>query len=67
MDPGYAPILAFLSATNSDYLPAFGALLYLFLWNALVLRLAVWAFESGVLMAKSIDAGKLRWLVGVKI
>ncbi|GAB6134852.1 ABC transporter permease [Thermococcus prieurii] len=66
-DPGYAPILAFLSATSGNYITALGALFYLILWNAVVLRLAVWVFESGTLMTKSIDAGKLRWLVRVKI
>lgn len=66
-DPGYAPLWAFLSATNGDYLRAAAAVLYLLLWNGLVLRLAVWVFESGVLMTKSIDAGKLRWLIRVKI
>ena len=66
-DPGYAPLWAFLSATKGDYLWAAAAVLYLLLWNGLVLRLAVWVFESGVLMTKSIDAGKLRWLIRVKI
>ncbi|WP_010476958.1 ABC transporter permease subunit [Thermococcus zilligii] len=66
-DPGYAPVQAFLSAMVGDYAIALGALLYLLLWNVAVLKLAVWVFNSGILMTKRIDAGSLRWLVRIKV
>ncbi|WP_461864420.1 ABC transporter permease subunit [Thermococcus sp.] len=66
-DPGYTPVQAFLSAVAGDYFMALGALVYLVLWNAMVLKLAVWVFDSGVLMTKRIDAGHLRWLVRIKM
>lgn len=67
VDPGYAPVQAFLSAMVGDYATALGALVYLVLWNAVVLKLAVWVFDSGVLMTKRIDAGSLRWLIRIKV
>lgn len=66
-DPGYAPVQTFLSAMVGDYAKAIGALVYLVLWNAVVLKLAVWVFDSGILMTKSLDAGSLRWLVRIKV
>ncbi len=66
-DPGYAPVQAFMSAMVGDYATALGALIYLVLWNAVVLKLAVWVFDSGILMTKSLDAGSLRWLVRIKV
>ncbi len=66
-DPGYAPVQAFLSAVAGDYFMALGVLVYLILWNAVVLKLAVWVFDSGILMTKRIDASHLRWLVRIKV
>ncbi len=56
-----------MSAMVGDYATALGALIYLVLWNAVVLKLAVWVFDSGILMTKSLDAGSLRWLVRIKV
>ncbi|AFK22251.1 ABC transporter permease subunit [Pyrococcus sp. ST04] len=67
LNPGYAPFYAFSSALNGEYLHAVLALLYLLAWNALVLKIAVWAFNSDFILTANLNTEKLRWLIRIKI
>ena len=67
LNPGYAPFYAFSSALSGEYFHIFLALLYIFLWDAIMLRIAVWLLNSDLILTTNLNVEKLRWLIRIKI
>ncbi|AEC51503.1 hypothetical protein PNA2_0587 [Pyrococcus sp. NA2] len=67
LNPGYAPFYAFSSALSGEYLRVLLALLYLLVWDVIMLKIAVRIFDSDLILTANLNAEKLRWLVRIKI